>query len=134
MGRWVEIDHTADLALRIWGDDLGDLLVAAARGVSDLTMRADTSGVPVSRCVQLEAPDAEALLVDWLNELLYLSEVDNVVFVDFDLYECAPTGLRARLTGLPLAEHIRSIKAATYHALEIAPVDSGLVTEVVFDV
>jgi SHS2 domain-containing protein len=113
VGSWCEIDHTADVALRIWGDDLADLFAAAARGMFDLAMSPDAEGMRLEREIALDAPDAEGLLVDWLNELLYLAEIEGVVFVAFDVSVCRVTQLRARLVGLPVAETRRSVKAAT---------------------
>jgi SHS2 domain-containing protein len=134
VGRWQEIDHTADLALRIWGDSLTDLFAQAARGMFDLAVTCDATGVKVERHLALEAPDVEALLVDWLNELLYLSEIDNVAYLAFEFVACTSTQLRARLFGLPILERRRAIKAATYHNLEVVAREAGLETEVVFDV
>ena len=42
--------------------------------------------------------------------------------------------LHARLAGAPLLELQKSIKAVTFHNLEIRPVDAGLETTIVFDV
>lgn len=75
-----EIPHTADWAIRVRGRDLAELFVNAARGMYNLM--ADTANVQetVSLAVEVEAATIEGLLVAWLNELLYLTEREGVVF------------------------------------------------------
>ncbi len=134
MGQWEEVDHTADVALRIRGDDLADLLTTALEAMSALSVVVGEVEQGRVRELALEAPDAEALLVDWLNEHLYLAERDGVAYRVMSFDVCTPTRLRARLVGRPILERRRSIKAATYHHLEIRSREGGLETEVVLDV
>ena len=133
MGRWQELDHTADLALRVWGADLADVFGTAARGM--FALLTDVDGVVVTRSVSvaLDSLDAEALLVDWLNELLYLSEAEGLAFTSFVFAVLSPTHLEARVEGGPMQEYWNYIKAATFHNLEIRPTGEGYVTELVFD-
>jgi SHS2 domain-containing protein len=84
--------------------------------------------------VTLEADDREALLVDWLNELLYLHERDEIAVVDITFEQLSNTELQARVKGVPVKEYYANIKAATFHNLEIERGDDGLQTAIVFDV
>jgi SHS2 domain-containing protein len=132
--RFVEIEHTADIAIRVWGRDLAELFVNAAYGMA--CQLADPDEVPqtLKRMVELEADDAEVLLVAWLGELLYLGELDDCVFTDFDVFEITPTRLRSVVQGGPVQEHQAHIKAVTFSELEIVQNDKGYETTVVFDV
>jgi len=67
MGRWVEREHTADALLTVWGDDLADLFITAARATFAL-IAPWGEGEPVVVRITLSAPDVETLLVDWLND------------------------------------------------------------------
>lgn len=134
MGRWQEVDHTADLALHVWGCDLTDLFSAAATGMFSLLATAIPDGAPVRFELHLAALDAESLLVDWLNELLYLCETQDFVGTEFVFARLTPTGLHAQVAGLPIGERRAHIKAATYHMLTVVAVEAGYETEVVFDV
>ena len=134
MGHWEEVDHTADIALHIWGDSLEDLFATAARGMFSMMAVADLEGEPVTVSIALTALDADLLLVDWLNELLYLSETWSAVFTEFEFEQCVPTQLHAKARGYPIAVTRGYIKAATYHNLKIVESERGLETEVVFDV
>jgi SHS2 domain-containing protein len=65
-----EIEHTADRALRIYGSNLGELLLNAARGMNSLMDTGHTPGsAQQEKTVVLDTLDAESLLVEWLNEL-----------------------------------------------------------------
>jgi len=134
MGRWQELDHTADLVLHVWGRDLTDLFVAAATGMFSLLAVAAPAGAPVRFELHLAALDAESLLIDWLNELLYLCETQDFVGSDFVFATLTPTELHAEVAGLPVGERRADIKAATYHMLAVVAVEAGYEAEVVFDV
>ncbi len=133
MGRWQEIEHTADLALHLWGDDLPDLFTTAARGmfafVAVDVAAAPTRAVPVT----LEALDVETLLVDWLNELLYWTEIAGLAFTAFDFETLTPTHLVATAHGAPITEYGKYVKAATFHDIAVLQTPEGYETEIVFD-
>ncbi len=129
-----EVEHTADIAVRVWGRDLAELFANAAYGMA--CQLADVGDVKptIERSVELEAYDAETLLVAWLGELLYLSERDECVFIDFDVSEITLTRLRAIVRGGAVKEYRRHIKAVTFGGLEIRPTSRGYETTIVFDV
>jgi len=130
-----EIDHTADWALRVRGRDLRELLINAARGMVSLIIAdpATLSG-DVEQALELEAIDAESLLVDWLNELAYWAEAEMLVFHQFELQDVTSTSLRATIRGGHAPDLKKHIKAVTYHNLEIVETVNGLEATVVFDV
>ena len=130
-----EIEHTADWALRVRGAGLRELLSNAARGMSSLLVP-DLAAVPgdVRRQVELDAFDAESLLVAWLNELAYWAESEMLVFREFDLAEVSPTHLQAVVRGGRAPGLQKYIKAVTYHNLRIVATEAGLETTIVFDV
>ncbi len=130
-----EIEHTADWALKIRGKTLRQLLYNAARGMSTLLVdELDAIPVTVEEQIDVEAYDAESLLVNWLSELAYRAEAGSMVFVQFDLHDVAPTQLRAVVRGGRVPDLKKHIKAVTYHNLEIIETEDGLETTVVFDV
>jgi SHS2 domain-containing protein len=132
--RFEEIEHTADIAIRVWGGDLAELFANAAYGMACQLADPDEVRLTVERSVELEAYDAETLLVAWLGELLYLGERDGCVFVEFDMREVAPTRLRAVARGGAAREHRGYIKAVTFNELEIRRTEAGYETVIVFDV
>lgn len=135
MANYEIVDHTADWALRVWGMDFADLLLNAAVGMNELMLGKGIS-VPAteSRQLSLEAFDRETLLVDWLSDLAYFAEMEQMVFPHITLTTVTPTHLSANLRGGPVAELVKHIKAVTYHNLEIIETAVGLEVTIVFDV
>jgi SHS2 domain-containing protein len=132
-----EIEHTADWAIRVRAADARGLFAAAAHGMFALLVDPGEIAPTHTIEVQLEAPDLETLLVDWLNELLFEAERSGRVFphVTIDTLEIASPRLRARARGdRPPAALTKSIKAATFAGLRIAPVAGGVEAVIVFDV
>lgn len=129
------VDHTADWALRIYGSDLAQLFSNAAMGMASLLVQ-DIQEVPIEvvRQLELEAYDAETLLVDWLTELAYWAEDEGLIFPEISLSEVTDIHLKATLRGGRVAELLKHIKAVTYHNLEIVKTEKGLAATVVFDV
>jgi SHS2 domain-containing protein len=133
--RFEEVEHTADIAMRVWGRDLTELFANAAYGMA--CMLTDVENVvPVSETtIELEAEDVEILLVDWLSELLFLGERDRLVFTRFDGLQVTPNSLHARVRGGPIQERHSHIKAVTFSDLQIRQADGGdYETVIVFDV
>ncbi len=136
VGAWEELEHTADLALRVHAPDLQGLFVAAARGVSSLG--ASVLQVPLTRVVSvtLDATDREALLVDWLNELLYLGAAgaEQWSYVAFRFDVLTETTLRATALGALVMECRNAVKAVTFHDLVIHDDAMGFEATLVVDV
>jgi riboflavin kinase/FMN adenylyltransferase len=132
--RYREIEHTADRALQVWGSELSDLFAGAARGMYSLM--ADLGGLVVTDWheIRLEAGDRETLLVDWLNELLFLTEMEEVVFLQYCVDLPSDTELVARAGGVRVPLTKAHIKAATFHDLAIVQVESGWSTVITLDV
>ena len=128
-----ELEHTADRALQVFGHDLKELFVNAARGMFSLIADLDTITPTRAHRVELQAPDLEMLLVDWLNELLFMHETNGEIYVQFDIEHLSPTELRATVRGESAPATKAFIKAATFHNLRIARTEEGYTTVVVFD-
>jgi SHS2 domain-containing protein len=132
--RFEEIEHTADIAIRVWGRDLAELFTNAAYGMACQLGGTDSMEQSMEQLVELQAYDTETLLVSWLGELLYLSEREEGIFIDFEMLEITPTRLRAIARGGSIGEHKQHIKAVTFSDLEIVRTEAGYETVVVFDV
>jgi len=132
--RYEEVEHTADAAIRAYGRDLPELFANAAYGMFDLLADMQKLHPTIEREVSLEASDLEALLVDWLGELLYLREVHGEVYKEFEITTLSPTKLRAVAKGGKRFAPRMNIKAVTYHGLKIEKTEEGYVTTIVFDV
>ncbi len=128
-----ELDHTADRVLEIWGPDLKAVLEQAARGMYYL-MGIILSGEPrLTKVLRIKGVEPEMLVVKFLQELLYLAEMDKSGFDQYDLTLCEE-GLVAILSGAKLASIEKEIKAVTYHNLKVVHSAQGLSVKIVFDV
>lgn len=130
-----EVEHTADKALRVFGSNLKELMIGAARGMTQL-MLGDVSKISteIQKSIRLQAVDAESLLVEWLSELAYWAETEMLVFKKFRIIEVTDTHLQASAWGAKAAELEKHIKAVTYHNLKIIRTPKGLEVTIVFDV
>ena len=133
--RWQEIEHTADLSLRVWGEDLRALFEHAALGMMSL-LGGETSpgGDTLRESIKLRAPDYEMLLVDWLTELLYLIEDRGILISRVAVTCVSGMVIEAEVSGGHATSIDKHIKAATYHNLSIRRTGEGYETTIVFDV
>ena len=132
-GGFIELPHTADLALCVWAPTMPELFKTAALGMNALAGIRSAPGPRVSRCIQVEGTDDEALLVAFLSEIIYLNEQENLAFDQFKLH-INGSRLKAILTGSTIYGAARKIKAATYNDLRISHTRNGFETQIVFDV
>ena len=123
MRRFEVIDHTADVGIIAYGRDLEEAFANSAYGMFSLIADLDGVQEKVSRKVDIESIDQEALLVDWLNELLYLFDVKHIIFKRFEITALSQNRLQARIYGEKVDKSRHQlktgIKAATYHMLKI---------------
>lgn len=133
------IEHTADAGIAAYGHDLKEAFANAAQGMFSLV--ADLEGIEerVQRRVAVAAADIEALLVEWLNELIFLLDAEGLLFRRFDITFLGETALEAVVFGEradPARHHLKTaIKAATYHQLKVEKMggDRGYRVQVILD-
>ncbi len=130
-------DHTADTGVIAYGDDLKEAFENAAAGMFSLITDLNSIENNQTRKIDIDSTDYENLLVNWLNELIYLFDVENIIFNRFDIIRLDDNALSAVVSGekVDLSRHeIRiGIKAATYHMLKIEK--NGLYkVQVIFDI
>jgi SHS2 domain-containing protein len=134
-------EHTADLGLRIRADSLEKLLAEAARGLFSLVVVNLEEIRPVlSRTVEVDYSPGNGrdyLLFDWLNELLFLLDSEQLLLSDFQV------GLSERkLSAVCRGETMdrgrhqldHEVKAITYHGLRCEQTSDGWIAEVIVDI
>lgn len=131
------LDHTADIGIIAYGADLKQAFANAARGLFSLITSLGGVEEALHRDIELTAADAESLLVDWLNELIYYFDAEGILFKRFDIIELNNSHLKARGYG-EKADSARhelkmGVKAATYHMLKIEK-NNGYRVQVLFDI
>ncbi len=128
-------EHRGELEIRVDGPTLAAVFAEAGRALAEL-MDATSLEAPVglSDEVVVTAPDREALLVDWLNEIVYRSEVERAIFTELEIAHLSDHQLVATIRGTRVAGLRNPVKAATYHGLSIAEKAGGLTAKVILDV
>lgn len=129
------VDHTAEAQLQVGAESLAGLLAEAGRALGALLLRgraAQPSGE--SKTIEVSSVDREALLVDWLNEIIFLAEAERWIAVEFDFLEASESHLKASARGVPVEDPPALVKAATFHGLAVEEREGGLQAEVIFDV
>jgi SHS2 domain-containing protein len=129
-----EIEHTADLAIKVTAPSLSGLLLEAALAVMELSGIALGDANQTQESITLNADDPETLMVSWLEELLYAIEVNQLGYKACQVEISAEFQLQATVSLAPITSLQRLIKAVTFHELSIEKVRGGYETIIVFDV
>ena len=131
------VNHTADVGIIAYGADVKQAFANAARGLFSLITEIDDVREVLYRDIEVTATDKESLLVEWLNELIYRFDTENIIFKRFDITELDNTLLRARSYGEKVdnsRHELRTgVKAATYHLLKVDK-DDGYKIQVILDI
>jgi len=131
-------DHTADVGLRVRAADLDTLFAEAARAMFSVMADNLEAVWPTEEVrITLPADDLDALLQQWLGELLYTFHVRKLVFADFSV-AVSERGLQGVARGEPMdaARHKLDveIKAVTWHGLKVERTSDGWLAEVIVDI
>ena len=123
MKRFQLIEHTADVGLIAYGSNLTEAFANAAFGLFSIIADLRTVKETESRMLDLREDDPEALLFEWLNSLIYLFDVEMILFKRFDITGFDGHKLKAICHGEkydPSRHHIKTgVKSATYHLLKV---------------
>jgi SHS2 domain-containing protein len=137
MRRFEILDHTADIGLIVYGEDLKTLFENAGEAFFHLITDLRKVRRRVERRIEIRGEALERLMVDWLSELLYLHDVENLLFKGFRIESVGEEGLRARVKGEPFQEGVHviktEVKAVTYHQIEVRKENRGWRAQIIFD-
>jgi SHS2 domain-containing protein len=134
------VDHTSEIRLRIRAGSLAELLAEAGRALARLELRGGRAVATGDwRPLTVSAADRAALLVAWLNELVFLAEAERWVPIDFEIgraeeSSAGESAVWARARGMSVDRSPGLVKAATLHGLRVDAIPGGLEGEVVLDV
>ncbi len=131
--RFASVEHTADIGITVYGKTLEELFENAAYGMFSQMTDIEKVNPEEKVEVQVEGYDKESLLVNWLNELLYLSATKKMFFSQLKIKNfqetCDSLKLNAEVKGEKINPKKHSlhleIKAATYHNLKIKKIKRG---------
>ena len=97
----------------------------AMKGMSAV-LKLKSKKLKVKRKISVKSLDLNALLVDFLSEVLYLSQVNKEVYSNIKFNKFKDKELGGELIGNKIESFGEDIKAVTYHGLEIKNNKKGL--------
>ena len=131
-----EISHTADIKIRVRAPTLEALFSETFNALMQVMYGTERSGGIVKE-IKVESPDNESLLLDFLSEVLFVSEVESLVFFNAGI-SIHGSRLTAELSGEPF-DPIRhaggsEVKGISYSGLSIIHDANGYMLDIIFDV
>lgn len=138
--RYLEDLSYADAAFEASGKTLEELFADSAAATFEVMVDTKTVKPLWSRKIVLENGSVDGLLIDWLSELVFLKDSENLLFCEFkvditknDVYE-----LKAQALGEKINREKHSlrsdVKAVTYHMLEVKRTGDIWTARVVLDI
>jgi SHS2 domain-containing protein len=132
------LEHTADVGMRVRGPTLAAVIERATVGLAEIAGLWRPGGDATDGIdMGIEARDPGAVLVDWLNEVLYALEVRAAALCGVTVWEAGVGSAAGRLLvgGLEDAEiEGTPVKAATLHGLDVRADDGGWIAVVYLDI
>jgi SHS2 domain-containing protein len=136
------LEHTADVYIEAYGSSLEEAFENAALATFDVMTDTDKVEAEVKDKVLLKAQDKEALLYDWIEELLFLFDIKTHLYSKFKVKRIDETEvgfiLEAAIWGeiFNAKKHPQKlgVKAITYHRMEICEEDNQYIVKFVLDV
>jgi SHS2 domain-containing protein len=135
---WEHFEVEADVGVRGWGPTPGEAFAQATLGVFALLVTADQVQSRERREVRAQAESPEALLVAWIDECLYVHEIEGFVVQGVELTTCSETLAHGLLHGEPLdpgRHHVGTVvKGATHHQVSVQRLEGTWEARVIVDV
>ena len=119
MKKYEILEHKADLKIRAFGKDKKELFSNMLLAMAE-SQKPEIKGKQKNkRQIKIKSLDLAALLVDYLSEALYLSQVNKEIYFDINFKKFSNTEIEGELIGQKVARFGEDIKAVTYHSLDI---------------
>ena len=136
MARYEVLEHTADVGLRAEGPSLEELFATATEGM-EVIAGAWHPGDGEEVTLTTDGTDLASVLVEWLNEVLYVQDARNVSVARVRLDRVSDTEAHGSIAVRDFAGDASEgvqIKAVTYHQLGVEKTPSGWTATVFFDI
>jgi SHS2 domain-containing protein len=137
MRKFEFVDHTGDLGIRVFGENLPDLFRHAAEALFHVITDPETILAKETRKIAIVGHGPEELLISWLNEFIYLFDTRGLLFREFEITFLNEQSLEALVRGEAYDENRHpiktTVKSATYHQLQIRQEKGGWTAQVILD-
>ncbi len=120
------LEHTADICIQAYGKDINEIFENSAYALFDQMTEVEKVRKRGTESITLAAASTDALLVDYLSELIFISSTMGFLFCDFSV-RVNGLGLVSTASGekIDRRRHVLKddVKAVTYHMLELNTVE-----------
>ena len=120
-GSYHIIEHPADTGFEVQGATKEEVFVSAARAFFSLIWQIKTQQNNEPETIEVSGNDLEELMVNFLEEFLYLYEAKGLVCTTIEVETVTRNKVRARAWLQPFNrdndEELLGVKAVTYHQL-----------------
>lgn len=138
MKKFETFPHTADIGLRIYGNDLKELFINAAEGLLFLMREEKNIDEKEIYNFQIESEYLEMLLYKFLNEFIYLFDTKNFISNRFSIDKFDEKKLSGRIFGEIFDSKRHSIKyvikSCTLEDMKFEKINSLYKVEIIFDI
>jgi SHS2 domain-containing protein len=135
MKKFEILEHRADLKIRVFGKTKEELFESAMIGMfKAANYQKEIKNQKSKIKIKIKSIDLPYLLVDFLNEVLYLVETKKLVFEEIEFKKFNESEIEAILVGRPLKRMGVHIKGVTYHDLDIHQEKGKWQATILFDV
>ncbi len=129
------LEHKADLKIRVFGKTKEELFLNALLGMTNALRAKIKNQKSKVKKIKIKSLDIEALLVDFLSEVLYLTQTNKEIYNKAKFIKFTDTQLEAELFSQKIERFGEDIKAVTYHRLDIHQKKDGMwEVTVLFDI
>jgi len=134
MKKFEILEHKADLKIRAFGKNKEELFLNMLLAMTE-NQRPEILPEKVKREIKISSPELSSLLVDFLSEVLYLTQVNKEIYNNVKYKKFTDTELKTELIGKKVERFGEDIKAVTYHSLNIHQREDGIwEATVLFDI
>ena len=129
------IEHPADIAVKAYGSSRQEVFMNSALGMMEFLFgeKILTQKPEKEEKIRIKSTDLDSLLIDWLSELLYLTNTNYRAYTNFTFEEFSNTKLVATASSTKAQAH-DDIKAVTRHNLKIEEVGGRWEATVTYDI
>ena len=131
-------DVEADVGIRAWGPDQREAFAQAALGALALGVAPAEVEERDTRDVRAQAASPEDLLVAWVNECVYVHEIEGFAVRRVSVTALGPEVVHGTLHGEELDAHRHRlgtvVKGATHHHTSVASTATGCEVRLIVDV
>ena len=125
MKKYEILEHKADLKIRAFGKTKEEVFLNMLLAMTE-NQRPEILPEKVKKEIKISSPELSSLLVDFLSEALYLTQVNKEIYNNVKYKKFTDTELKAELIGQKVERFGEDIKAVTYHTLNIRQREDGI--------